>query len=209
MTRALPATIPSPRGMTVEGASAGLLSELLGDLETEMRKQKVPVDRWLAPPASPETVRSEFADIGLIAPDEAIAWFGWHNGVQSVAGSNGALPVFEGISLQVSKRKFTGSRLGQGEWDWNPNWLQIMGWKYGIAVSCAGVPDEPPLVRSVEDEWMTQEWQTDHQVVSLCTPVTWWIDAIRRGAYVFDRSTNWWQRDIKQIPHHVRMYLMS
>jgi hypothetical protein len=195
--------------MTVEGASAALLAELLQEFEMEMRKQKVPVDRWLSPGASPQVVRERFAQLGLTAPAEAVVWFGWYDGVKPVAGSAGALPVFEGISLEVARRRYEGSRLGLGEWDWNPNWLQIMGGKYGLAVSCADAPEQPPLVRSVEDEWMTQDWQTEHQVVSLCTPVAWWIDAMRRGAYVFDRSINWWKRDIDVIPHHVRMYLMS
>ena len=51
-------------------------------------------------------------------------------------------------------------------------------------------------VRSVEDSYRTQDWQTDYQVVSLCTPVVWWIDAIRRGWYRYRTSTGTWDRDM-------------
>jgi len=179
-------------GMTVEGASAALLHDLLEDFEKELRKQGVPVARLLRPPASAEAVRGGFAQLDLLAPDEAIALFGWCNGIEP--GLELALPVFEASSLEAMTRRYQTSRLGLGEWDWNPSWVQVMGSKYGLAISCADDPAQPPLVRAVEDSAGTQSSQTQHQVVSLCTPVTWWIDAMRRGWYRCEPDARAWDR---------------
>jgi len=194
--------------MTVEGASASLLGDLLADFEAELRKQRVPVDRLLVPPASPDTVGKQFAEIGLSPPDEAVTLFGWCNGIAPGLGL--AFPVFESVPLDGMTRWYKTWRLGLGEWDWNPNWVQVMGGKYGLAMSCAEEPDQPPLVRSVEDSWGTQDWQTDHQVVSLCTPVTWWIDAMRRGWYTYDPSARAWDRSgASLVPLPISVYGMS
>lgn len=119
------------------------------------------------------------------------------------------LPAFEALPLKAVSMQYRSSRLGPCEWDWNPTWVQVMGDKYGLAISCADDPDQPPLVRSVEDSAGTADWQTDYQVVSLCTPVTWWIQGMRRGWYQYDQSTHAWNRDRTDIPQQVLMYRMS
>ena len=53
------------------------------------------------------------------------------------------------------------------------------------------------------------DWQTDYQVVSLCTPVTWWIQGLRHGWYQYDQATRAWNRDRTEIPQQVLMYRMS
>lgn len=208
MVSSLPATIPTTGGLSVEGASAPLLDELLKDLAAELRKQGVPLDGLLRPPAPPQMVRESFAEIGLRAPDEAVTLYGWCDGFRA-EGSVLPLPVFEVLPLEGMVGRFRRSRLGLGEWDWNPNWVQVMGSKYGLAICCADEPDKAPLVRSVEDSYRTQDWQTDYQVVSLCTPVVWWIDAIRRGWYRYQTATGTWDRDLDKIPLHIQMYEMS
>jgi hypothetical protein len=199
MPRPLPETIGSSRGLTVEGASAALLADLLVDFEAELRAHGVPVDRYLRPGATADAVRAEFASAGLVAPEEAICWFQWHDGRYEVPGSERALPVFDAWSLDYLKldREDPNSQTrGYGRWDWNPNWIHIMGEQVGLAMSCAGEPAEPPLVRMVAAGLAgTQDDDTESQVVSLCTPVTWWIDSIRRGWYVWDRSAGAWSRD--------------
>ena len=169
-----------------------LLGELLEDFEAELRTQNVPVDRLLRPPVPPKAVRAHFAQLGLDAPDEAVTLFGWRDGVE--AGLGLALPVFELASLEGVVSRYQRSRLGLGEWDWNPHWVQVMGGKYGLAIRCDDQPDRSPLVRSVEDAAGSQDWQTDYQVLSLCTPVTWWIDAMRRGWYRYNPAARAWDR---------------
>lgn len=195
--------------MTVEGASAALLADLLVDFEAELRKQNAHIDELLRPPASPALVEETFAKIGLKAPAEVVALYGWHDGCVATGEGEAALPARFLLSLEAVPIRYNLSRLGLGEWDWNPSWAQVMGGKYGIAVSCADDPDQLPLVRSVENSAGTADWQTDYQVVSLCTPVTWWIDCMRRGWYKYDQSTRSWNRPIGEIPQKIRMYGMS
>ena len=38
-------------------------------------------------------------------------------------------------------------------------------------------------MRAVGDEYATQQKDPDYQVVSLCTAVGWWIDALEAGVY--------------------------
>jgi hypothetical protein len=197
--------------MTVEGASPALLRELLQDFEIELRNQKVPVDQWLQPGAEPAAVRAEFSERGLFAPEEAVVWFGWHNGRREVPGSEQALPMFTAESLGYLRADWLDAdRITRGyeEWDWNPNWVQIIGDQVGVAVCCADDPANPPLVRAITADGVegTQEWQTDHQVVSLCTPVTWWIDSLRRGWYRWDPKTEEWHRDLADQPLITAVY---
>ena len=95
----LPGTRGTADGPTVDGASASLLGRLLKELERELVEQDVPVSDYLARGASPAEVREAFASCGLIAPDEAVVWFGWHNGPTGVGNSVKALPMFHFWSL--------------------------------------------------------------------------------------------------------------
>jgi hypothetical protein len=76
----LPDTIGTPRGPSVDGASAELLRELLRTLETEMRVVGVPVGKLLRPGAIRADIEREFHAWGLVAPEEAIVLFEWHDG---------------------------------------------------------------------------------------------------------------------------------
>ena len=72
-------------------------------------------------------------------------------------------------------------------------------------------PAASPLVRFVSDDGSTstQDSDTEYQVVSLCTPVTWWIDSIRRGWYKWDGGSSTWTRDAQAQPRIRAMYSMS
>ena len=49
-----------------------------------------------------------------------------------------------------------------------------------------------PLVRRPEQDHDLAEFSHKLQVVSLCTIVTWWIQALEAGATEWDRSTQSW-----------------
>jgi hypothetical protein len=201
----LPATVGSPRGVTVEGASPALLAELLKEFEVELRNQGIEIDRLLRPGATRQSVIDEFRASELDAPDEAIVLFGWHNGRFEVPGAFSALPVFAAWSLEylaAARDRSADEPRGFGEWEWNPNWIRIMGDQYGIAMCCADRPENAPLIRFVSDDLVdgTQDWQTERQVVSLCTPVTWWIESLRRGWYRWIPATQEWKRDVDDQP---------
>jgi hypothetical protein len=201
--------------MTVEGASPHLLEELLQEFEAALRAGGVPVDQFLRPGATRGAVELEFQQHGLVAPEEAVVWFGWHDGRFDVPGAAEALPVFGAWSLaDLAVERVTPGWLpptGFGEFDWNPNWVHIMGDQTGLAVCCADGPKNPPLVRVIDSDPFagTQESQTEMQVVSLCTPVAWWIDSIRRGWYKWDPSLSYWVRDLKAQPLLRSIYGMT
>jgi hypothetical protein len=199
--------------VSVEGASAPLLRDLLRELDREVRRCGVPLKRLVKPGASRVDILAEFAENGLVAPDEALALFEWHDGRYEVPGAWSAYPVFPLRSLEylAGERKFGWRDRGFGEWDWNPNWVRIMGDQHGLAICCADAPNSPPLVRFVSDDGSTstQEGRTEYQVVSLCTPVTWWIDSIRRGWYGWNSSSETWSRDMRAQPVVRAIYSMT
>jgi hypothetical protein len=197
--------------MTVEGSSPALLRELLTTFELELRKQGVPVDDWLQPGAHDSSVRAEFSARGLTAPEEAVVWFGWHDGARAVRGSEQALPMFTLRSLHHLSVEWTTPgrlQLGHGEWDWNADWVKILGEQLGVAVCCRDDPERPPLVRAITADGTegTQDWQTAQQVVSLCTPVAWWIESLRRGWYQWDPRAEEWRRDLADQPILTSVY---
>jgi hypothetical protein len=88
-----------------------------------------------------------------------------------------------------------GLTKGSEDWQWNPDWIRIMGDANGLAICCAAPADNAPLVRGLSwtGEYGTQPTQTLRQVVSLCTPVTWWIDSLRNGWYRWNADSNAWE----------------
>ncbi len=107
----LPETIGSEFGPSVEGASPALLSEVLIALEVELRKQEVPVDEYLRPGASASDVTLAFDECGLVAPQEAIAWFQWRDGPTRSSNSHNVMPMFLMQLLSEGPRGIpTGSR---------------------------------------------------------------------------------------------------
>jgi hypothetical protein len=212
--RYLPETIGTPRGPSVEGASPALLAGLLDEFETELVRVGVPVDDFLRPGAHTDFVREVFDRNGLVAPDEAVVWFSWHDGPTRVPGGNQPLPLFDTWSLDEAddRRHSDGAQqMGSGPDDWDPNWFQIIGPNAGIAIDCSEPPQRPALVRALSHtrEMGTQREQTLQQVVSLCTPVTWWIEAIREGWYEWFPELNGWEYDSMAQPSIRRLRGLS
>jgi len=201
----LPDTVITPDGPSVESASAALLVDLLNTLDDELRRVGVAVDRFLRPGAHPDFVREVFDRNGLVAPDEAVVWFSWHDGPARVEGGNHPLPRFDIWSIEEAeaRRQSAGAQqLGPGPDEWNPDWFQILGPAAGVAVLCSAAPDAPMLVRALSHtrELGTQREQTQQQVVSLCTPVSWWIEGIRMGWYTWVSSASGWNFDFMAQP---------
>ncbi len=201
----LPETVGTPRGPSVEGASPALLAELLDQFETELVRVGVPVGRFLQPGAHPDYVRDVFDRNGLTAPDEAVVWFSWHDGPTRIPGGNHPLPRFEIWSLDEAddRRHSDGAQpLGRSPDEWDPDWFQIMGPVAGLAMNCGEPVERVPLVRALSHtlEMGTQPDQTLQQVVSLCTPVTWWIEGIREGWYTWIPELNGWDYDFMAQP---------
>jgi hypothetical protein len=194
----IPETIGTLFGPSVEGASPELLVELLPTLEDQLRTKGIPVEEYLSPGASPAAVRAGFEECGLVAPDEAVVWFGWHDGPTRHPNSHKVMPMFLGWSLAECVAAYldpAGHPKGHEDWQWDPAWIQIMGDANGLAISCAAAPDQAPLVRALtwDGEFGTQPSQTLSQAVSLCTPVAWWVDALQHGWYRWNPHGNAWE----------------
>jgi hypothetical protein len=209
----LPDTIGTPAGPSVEGASSELLGELLQELESELREVGVPVDTAFRSGASAPQLRAAFASIGIAVPDEIVVWFGWHDGVNRPIG-NRVLPIFEMWSSEDAIRNYVnpkGAPKGSESWQWNPEWLHFVGDNNGIAVSCGGNLEATPRIRRISAglEWGTQADDTLHQVVSLCTPVTWWIESLRNGWYEWDRHLQGWDWETTSQPRFRALRALS
>ena len=194
----IPETIGTPDGPSVDGASAHLLKVLLGAFEDQLVTAGIPVNEFLRPGAPPAKVHEIFAKNGLTAPDEAVVWFGWHDGPVRGVGDE-ALPIFEFWSIEEADARRNAPRalpMGYEDWQWIPTWMQIMGDANGLAIECGADAKQSPLVRGLSwGEPSTQPGRTLSQVVSLCTPVAWWIDALRHGWYAWDPDENSWDTD--------------
>lgn len=190
--RQLPATIETPNGPSVQGASPGLLAELLRELEHEVVAYGG-TKSSLRQGVDLEVLRETFAFHQLSLPEELEVWFGWHDGE-----TRGALfcPPSSLLSLEDSfgmRALEMEQDVGEPLWDWDPQWLRITGdSNAGGAIRCSSSA-RTPLVRTIMDEVRTHPSSTAGQVVSLCTPVTWWIEAIRSGHYHWTEGG--WARD--------------
>lgn len=192
-------TIATPSGYTVEGSSAELIPELLERFFGCMEAAGSPVRSLLAPGLPPEVVRDRLGEVGLSAPDELVAWYSVFDGILASAGPLNAppFPTFQLHSLDVAlalyEREHEVMGVGHEIWNWNPRWLRIGSPVHSLAVRCSDEVDEPVLVRAVGDDRNTQVENPSYQVVSLCTPVQWWIEAIDHGLFSWDSGNQRWR----------------
>ncbi|NEM92312.1 hypothetical protein [Galbitalea soli] len=177
----LPQTYRTELGFTVDGASPALLRNLLDDFATALVRVGVPVDTLFRPGRPEAEVCAECAGQGLVPTEELIIWWGWRDGVTQ--GLPAEYFPRDFLSLERSMQNYDDEDKGLDVALWNPSWVRLAGHPRGIAVLTD--PAMPPLVRGVhKGGFGTNDVGTTSQVVSLCTPVTWWILAIANG---------WWR----------------
>jgi hypothetical protein len=160
-----------------EGASPELLRELLAELEVQLREHHYEVDKLKAGLPEKE-IEDRLRAIGVEADPELVTWFSWRDG----SDLQTSLPSFWLFSLSHVEDLYQSADFGTEEWQWAPGWLKIAGPMYGMAVGPA-VASGQPRVRAASPEHTVQGATATHQVVSLCTPVTWWIEAIHANAW--------------------------
>jgi hypothetical protein len=195
----LPKTTRTPLGFTVEGAGAELLEDLLKQYEFELGRQSPAIVDAMQPGLPAAQIEDEIGALGLTPPREAIVWWRWRNGFRPMVrhGLKHAQLRFED-SIKFYRR----ATLGTAVEEWNPNWLRIAGGgNEGDAISCAEMA-AAPLVRSVStfDLGTQDDEEPLRQVVSLCTPVTWWLLAIAKGWDYWNPITGLWSWDDEQYP---------
>jgi hypothetical protein len=175
----------TPLGTCLDGASPERLALLLAELDNLLATMGVNLDTVLQPGITPAEVRAAFATVNLVPPDELLVWYGWHNGLRVDSNNKylGLSPFVAQADLDWSIRGYQYDLAeiipaGLGL----PNWFGIESDR-GLAVYCSGNPADLPLVRRPEAEiYDVLEESADHQIVSLCTMVAWWIQALEHGA---------------------------
>lgn len=195
----LPETYRSPRGLTVEGASPELLVELLDALAFETKRAGAPLNDVLQPGVSRQYVQDQLGTIGLTAPEELIAWWGWRNGARPGLVSGQPLDM---NSVEMAIHLYPRRFLGDGEFSWHPDWIRLLG-PGGYAISVNTDPSEqPPAIRATESFIGTAPDNTATQVVSLCTPVTWWLLARAKGWTRWEVKDGFgrWNPDLDRYP---------
>ena len=203
----LPMVRRTPLGPTAEAAGPGLLRALLEKLENAVSAVGSPAGQWLEDGIAPDEVEAQLSAVGLIPSDELIVWFGWHNGIRHAATAGiGArvLPFLIPASLSEAIGRYRSLVLDfvvppEGPVGGDPRvlaggtgfgWLNLCNDNYGFAVACRSEPRYLPRVRLIVDEW--DDDPRSYQAVSLCTLVTWWIQAIEDGAVRWDNQNNLW-----------------
>lgn len=222
----LPNITTTSDGPRADGASPQLLAELLEQCEKEFISAGVPLDRWLAPGIGAEEVNQKLAEVGLIAPDELLVWFGWHNGLTTPTPgeiAERALPNFVPASIDLTIRRYKDLVLnfeppymndiplkyftfGAGE-----GWLRIEDDSRGCAVDCSGKypPSDAPRIRYASEQFYETGAETLFRAVSLCTRVTWMLDSFHSGAFNWNAETQWWDIDFTSRPDTQRASLFS
>jgi len=189
----LPEIITTPEGFSVEGASPDLLRELLDRFASTTARLGAPIEDYLNPGISEAEIEDSLGKVGLVPPDELVAWWGWHNG--TAPGRN--LPLSLDLrSLEISLELYRRQIFGPNQWEWQRSWIPIVGNDpAGIAIDCSAPRDRPPLVRPVNGSIGTHPDDSDRQAVSLCTVVTWWLLARENGWTYVSADKNFWDVD--------------
>jgi hypothetical protein len=207
-------------GSWAEPAGGLALKALLAEYERVLVEAGAPIREGLAPGLGAEEIAEKLLAARLRPNEEIIAWFEWQNGVvQAQDGPTNwhILPDLIPESLDdliasyeqmvfhyvpateymgnVMDPRFTSNGLGFG-------WLPLESDNYPrLAVYCLGAPDAIPLVRTVDGEHFNHTWDGRFQAVSLCTPVTWWIEGIASGEHVWDaEAQEWLDPDYSKMP---------
>jgi hypothetical protein len=172
----------------VEGASPELLRELLIEFERAVTRAGLPPGAFRPGLSSTEVV-DRLGALGVDPDPELVEWFTWHDG-----SSDGVspLPLFPFAPLSYVEDRYEWGDLGAEIWQWAPGWIPVSAPGPGMAVGPS--INGHPRVRPVTPEVTLQGDNHELQVVSLCTPVSWWIDAIHEGAYSWNGT--YWERSL-------------
>ena len=179
---------------TVQGASPELLHELLRVFDTELAAGGLPLADAFAPGLERGVVEDALHAEGLAAPEEAIVWFGWHNG-SAVRGQ--PIPNLVPVSLHDAVRIYhaiTDERPPAGDDPdaWyafaGPGWLRLGAETLDVALDCRSA-SESSLLRQPSYDF--EEESGKRQAKSLCTWVVWRILALRNGAYGHFSTSEW------------------
>jgi hypothetical protein len=174
----------TPLGPVLDGSSPELLSELLPEFERVARDAGLPAEVFRPGLAAAEVEDRLFA-LGVHPEPEVVVWFTWHDGTSDVGWP---VPVFPFAPMSYIEHRYRWGEIGSELWEWAHGWIPLGATAHGMALGPS--LDGLPRIRPVSPEVTLQDDSHPEQVLSLCTPVSWWIDAIQRGRYSW-QGRNW------------------
>jgi hypothetical protein len=195
--------IGSPDGWQLSDSSPQKLRSLLDDFDAALAAVDVDINSVLAPGIAESEVRSRFQSIGLVAPDELVVWFGWHNGLGAAPGKTwvGKPPFMSQASLDwMTERYLYDIEEAVPAGVWVPGWVCLDDTK-DVAAFCSGDAAGSPAVRVFDTELLPEELSPGRQVLSLCTLLSWWVEAIETGMATPTTATGdlAWDYDNKRL----------
>lgn len=201
--------LETPDGPTASDTGADALAILLDQLRMALVSVEVPVERMLNPGITASKVRRMLAERGLGAPEEIVVWFGWANGWHAPSAgsvSEAPIPYLENASLEdalylygtlLQVPEFTSSVSGLTDIN---GWLPLSQDNWGRFVYCNGPAGEPPLVRRTNPEPWNPATRDMFRGRSLCTLVSWCIEAIETRATTWNATDNNWEINQARLP---------
>ncbi len=169
-------------------SGSAVLAELLVEYEAELTRAAPEVIDLLAPGLDPDVIRSMLAEIGVVASDEVVTWFSWHDGRHFPADrwAPELHPFIYPTDLAGSIALYKAlSPLNETVWSWKQGWLMISKGLVGLMISSDRAPDSPSLVQFCDEDNFPGMKGTHPRAVTLCPLVTTWIQAMRSGAIVW------------------------
>jgi hypothetical protein len=214
-----PQILATPDGPRADQTGAAVLIELLVRYEELALLAGVPMEATLRPGISEDQVRSVLGEVGLTPPTELVAWFGWHNGCADSGQAGLALRTFPNFVMAGAEEAAANYRTGILEYfpPWLPpetelsaergdifgigeGWLMLTGSNRGYAIECTERDGPSPRIRYANEQFGEPGTENFFRAVSLCTIVTWWIEAFDNGAYRWNRERLMWDFDPLQLP---------
>jgi hypothetical protein len=187
----IPETSSTDGGLIVEGADADLLAALLDAYGFELRRQSTQTWESMKPGRSRQEVVDLLSSAGVEPLDELVVWWAWRDGFLPGASRIGVghplLRLEQALFFRREDEQLAFELLP------DPSWIRVGGdgMRDSIAVSFADSSD-PPVVRFLDPEIGDRPGR---DVISLCTPVAWWLTGLERGWTRFDETWNAWRME--------------
>ena len=156
--------------------------------EFELTRQAVGITEGMRPGLSRDQVIDLISASGLFANEEAIVWWTWHDGFPRPFRHGLRHPQMS-LSEALSMRE--SMRLGTDIGDWPPTWLPLAGEGTKYSVAAQLVDASSPLIRTFGTDEPAFDLGDRPFAVSLCTPVSLWVDALRNGWETWSPTTLW------------------
>lgn len=167
---------------TTVATGANALCDALEQLDSRLERAGITTAVTMRPGLPPAEVQAKFKAVGLTAPDELVALYGWHDGYAPEGYERWPLPDIALAPLDIVLERFAGREQVAGtHLELDAPLVILEADVRGHAVLCDRPPSEPPEVLFFsEDERVLER---DGPVGrSICTWVASWILRIDLGA---------------------------